>query len=178
MASLRIIFIFALGTIANLPTASASQYGHCAPTTVTRCRPVYCCPRPVCPRFCMFPMRWDEQGHVAWSPDRPIHVPASVSVTGYSCYCWSYTNAEYRFALYDDRGCLVRNALILTADRRCNLVCPGRSLVDDLGIQIAPGKLVLGRRYTLRVCLRGRSVSFPITPVIYSNTGGSPQISN
>lgn len=187
MTSLRFIML-AMGTIAGLPTASAWQHSHCASTSVVSCRPayhcsqpiyhcskpIYHCPRPTCPNFCMFPIRWHHHGHVAWSPDQPIPVPASVGVTGYSCYCWYYTNTEYQFALYDDRGCLIPNAFILTTELRHNLVCPGRTLVDQLGLSIAPGKLKLGKRYTLRVCLRGHSVSFPITPVVYGD-GSAPR---
>jgi hypothetical protein len=195
MTSLRFVFVLAVGAIAGLPTASAWQYGHCVSTSVVSCRPVchcsqpiyhcskpiYHCPRPTCPSFCMYPIKWDRCGYVAWSPDQPIHVPASVGVIGYSCYCWYYKNTEYQFALYDDCGRQIRDAFVLTPDIRHNRVCPGRTLVDDLRIHIAPGKLVLGKRYTLRVCLRGHSVSFPIIPVAYSNPSGpqsSPQVIN
>lgn len=155
--------------------ADASAFGRKPRAQFTCCTPCLPCPNPCQPCHLAFSLHaglYEGGGLVPWSPDRPVRLPVEIGVTNWECYPWTYTNSEYRFLLFDDRGCWIPNAFIYTMELRTITVIPRATVLDRPNVFVAPGVLQLGKRYTVVVTLRGRSAYFHFTPVLFGGQKG------
>lgn len=127
---------------------------------------------PCHPAFTLHARWYEGNGFVPWSPDRAVRLPIELGVTNREDYTWGYTNEEYGFFLFDDRGCYIPNALQVNTDIRCITIIPGATRLDTPGVNVNPRVLQLGKQYTLLVTLRGRAACAHFTPVVFSDGKG------
>jgi uncharacterized protein (TIGR03000 family) len=129
----------------------------------------YCPPCPPCPPLPPCGPRFTFRAYLTnpsglMDPDQ--RVPFEVAVTNGEAYAWEYFSSEYRYWLFDDRGCLVPDPFVLPYEFRRISVPAGVSVLDPPNVRLKKGSVALGRRYTMVVDLRGHESAFHFTPFL------------
>jgi uncharacterized protein (TIGR03000 family) len=158
----------------NSSSAFCHNYCYCCPFQTCCFPPCYspcvpcCSPAPCCPILFFHLQIGDGSGPVVIDPAKRL--PLKVSVTNHSC-CWvQYTNSDYMWKVFDEKGQPLAGGLLFTTELRTILIPPCSSVVDqpNVFVDLSSGLFITGKTYTLTLslwCQHCCSVKFTIPPL-------------